>query len=212
VSEEEDPFEFRRELEKAKTLDFSEVETIHRDDRTDSIEPSENAELIDLEKVKKTYKVQGYDLPEPKKPKPGIEKESLKKDDRTIDYKRNREGYRVMCPTCKGSKKCNNCGGRGRIKLIFKCKECLGTGICPDCDRDIKIKCPQCGKMVSEYSDTCYNCGLLFHCPKCYSSLPAMATRCMICKTEFECHKCGKPYPRAYSWRCPHCDNWNKKL
>ena len=212
MSEEIDPLSFQKKLEKAKTLDLSDAPVAEFKKGDDWIEPQRDVKIIELEKVKKRFKVQGYDLPEPEKPKKNAEKNALKRADRTGDYKRNRNNYRVMCPTCKGTGKCKVCGGRKRVKLFFKCKKCMGTGICTDCDRELKVKCPQCGNMISEYSDTCRKCGIQFQCPVCYSAIPAMATRCQSCGTEFNCKSCGKPYPRAYSWKCQHCKHWNEKL
>lgn len=211
--EEEDPFEFQKRLSRAKTLDFSDSGTFVREDDIrgeKTIEPDEKAEIIDLEKVTKRFKVQGYDLPEPRKPSPDAEREAIGRDDRTSDFKRNRKDYKVMCPTCLGSGKCQNCNGKGRVKLFFKCKVCKGTGKCPDCEKDQKINCPQCGEKISMYTDVCLNCGKFFHCPECQAPLPAMATRCMVCGTDFVCMRCDEHYPRAYSWRCPHCGFWNE--
>ena len=211
--EDDDPFAFQKRLSEAKTLDFSETKTFERSEDLYSektIEPDEKAKIIELDKVTKTFRVQGYDLPEPKKPRPGAEKRALKKDDRTSEFKRNRKDYRVICPTCLGTGKCQNCNGKGKVKIFFKCKVCMGTGKCQDCDKDIEVDCPYCGNPISMYTDVCMKCGKFFSCPECQAPLPAMGTRCMVCKTEFNCKNCDKPYPVAYSWKCPHCGFWNE--
>ena len=206
---EEDPFELTRRLERAGTVDRSNVATVERSDDIVFVEPDLGAKILDLQKVKKRVKVRGYDLKDPPKPKKDAEKKALKRADKTADYRRNRENYRIFCPTCRGSGKCPGCRGKGRVKLFFKCKRCGGSGICSDCGKDTMIECPQCHELLSKYSDSCTKCGLQFTCEKCYSPLPAMATRCMKCKNEYICNYCGKPYPRSFSWKCPHCGRWN---
>lgn len=211
VDTEEDPFEFLKMLEKAKTLKYSTEEVVKRPENTGVIEPGLDAKTFDLDKVKKTVKVSGFELKEPPKPKKGAERRALKRSDRLADYRRNMLNYGILCRTCMGSGKCPECKGRGRVKLIFRCRGCGGDKKCPDCEKDAVVDCPQCKEPMSRFSDTCTKCGLLIHCPKCYSPLPAMSTKCMSCKTEFVCSSCGKPYPRPYSWRCPHCRHWNER-
>jgi hypothetical protein len=210
VAEEEDPYEFQKELEQAKTFSFSDFKEFGVSDEAEWIEPTMDAKTFNLDEVKDTIKVQGYDLKEPPKPAKDAEKKALARADPTADFKRNREAYGIMCPICKDTKKCQACHGRGRIKLFFKCKECMGTGKCQDCDREIEIHCPQCDKPISKFTSTCTKCGLLIKCPVCSSPLPAMATKCMMCRAEFKCKVCRKPIPKAYTWRCPHCNHWNE--
>jgi hypothetical protein len=210
VVDEEDPYEFQKELEKAKTFDFSDSADIERPDEAAFIEPTLEAKTFDLDNVTETVKVQGFDLKEPPKPAKDAERKALAKADPTADFKRNREAYGIMCPICKDSKKCIDCKGRGRVKLFFKCKTCMGTGKCIECDREVEIHCPQCREPMSKFSSTCNKCGLLIKCSVCSSPLPAMATKCMLCHAEFTCRNCGKPFPKQYSWRCPHCNFWNE--
>ncbi|MGA1822554.1 MAG: hypothetical protein ACMUIG_08500, partial [Thermoplasmatota archaeon] len=68
MTEEIDPLNFQKKLEKAKTLDLSDVPIAEFDHGDKWIEPRSDAEIIDLDKVEKRFKVQGYDLPEPEKP------------------------------------------------------------------------------------------------------------------------------------------------
>jgi len=208
--EEEDPFGFQKELEKAKTLTLTVTKDFDVTEVTDWIEPSLDAKTYNLDEVTNTIKVEGYDLKEPPKPARDAEKKALEKADPTADYKRNRTAYGIMCPVCKDTKKCPDCKGRGRVKLIFKCKTCVGTGICTACDSDIEVHCPQCDHPISKYASTCTKCGLLMTCSVCGSALPAMATKCIMCHTEFKCRICKKPFPRQYTWRCPHCSHWNE--
>jgi len=212
VSDEEDPLSFRRRLEKASEMDLSAVASVERDDSSGWIEPDECASTIILDDVKGTIKVQGYDLEEPPKPAPDAERKALAKADPTSDYKRNRTGYKVMCPSCLGSGKCPDCRGRGRVRIFFKCKRCLGTGRCTDCDREGQVRCPQCQEWMSQYSDVCLRCGLSVRCPICGSPMPIMGTRCLSCKEEFICKGCSKPFPIAHSHRCPRCSAWNGRV
>lgn len=211
MADEEDPYELQKELEKAKTFSFSGSNDVDRSDSAEWIEPGLDAETYDLEKVTKTIKVKGFELEEPEPPEPDAEIKALQKADPTADYKRNREAYRIMCPTCNDTKKCQECKGRGRIKFIFKCKVCMGTGKCQDCDRDIEVQCPHCDEQISKFSPVCKKCGLSITCPVCNSRMPSMGTRCIMCQTEFRCDNCDKIYPRQYSWRCPHCSHWNER-
>jgi hypothetical protein len=212
VDEQEDPLAFRKKLEKARPLDLSGVEKVSEQVRTDIIyEMPDEIELIELDNVVKRMKVQGYDLREPDRPDPEAVKKALKKSDPTGDYKRNREGYRVLCPVCNGSRKCPACKGRGRVRIILRCRTCMGTGRCQGCGRENDVTCPQCREWISQYADSCRRCGLSFRCPACGSPLPAMGTRCLFCRTEFKCLACGKGYPRQFSWRCPHCSTWNER-
>jgi hypothetical protein len=210
VSDEADDFELQRELEKAKTLTFSESKTIERSDSAQWIEPSLETETINMDEVTDTIFYKGGELKEPPKPEKDAEKKALARADPTADYKRNREAYGIMCPICKDTKKCQTCKGRGRIKLIFKCKTCMGTGICTKCDEEVEVHCPKCDEPVSKFASTCRKCGTLFNCSVCGSALPAMATKCMMCHAEFKCRICDKPFPKQYSWRCPHCNHWNE--
>ncbi|MFW3145391.1 MAG: hypothetical protein ACMUIE_01090 [Thermoplasmatota archaeon] len=212
MEDDEDPMEFRKKLEKAKTFEFSDSASIERSEEVEWIEPTLDVETFDLEKVTKTIKVQGYELREPEAPAPDAEKKALQRSDPTADFKRNREALGIICPTCKGTGKCPECKGRKRVKLIFRCKKCMGTGICPDCSSDLPVPCPQCREPISKFSSTCSKCGLLLHCPVCGSQLPAMATKCMHCSTEFLCHSCSKSYPRQHSWKCIHCGYWNEQM
>ncbi|MFO8051338.1 MAG: hypothetical protein R6V01_06530 [Thermoplasmatota archaeon] len=211
MAEDEDIYELQKELEKARTFDFEGFGDIDRSRSTGRIEPGQDSKTYDLEKVTKKVKVRGFELEEPKPPEPDAEERALRKADPTADIKRNREEYRVMCPVCRDTHKCQACHGRGRVKLIFKCKVCMGSGKCQECDKETRVHCPQCDEPISKFSPTCSKCGLLFSCPVCGSQLPAMGTRCMMCHTEFLCDQCGKPYPRHYSWRCPHCSHWNER-
>jgi hypothetical protein len=210
VSDEEDDFELQRELEKAKTFTFSEAKSIDRSEAAEWIEPSLDAKMIVMDDVTDTIVYKGGEIKEPPKPAKDAEKKALAHADPTSDYKRNREAYGIMCPVCHDSKKCIDCKGRGRIKLIFKCKTCMGTKICTKCDLDVEVHCPKCDEPVSKFSPTCNKCGTLFQCPVCGSQLPAMGTKCMMCHAEFKCRMCGKPFPKQYSWRCPHCFTWNE--
>jgi hypothetical protein len=210
VSEEEDTFELQKELEQAKTFSFSDSKEIERSDNAEWIEPTLDAQTYNLDDVTETVKVEGFDLKEPPKPEKDAEKKALARADPTADYKRNREAYGIICPSCNGTKKCQDCGGRGRKKLIFRCRTCMGTGICTKCDEDIVVPCPKCEEVISKFASSCRKCGLLFQCPVCNSTLPAMATKCMMCHSEFECKMCGKPIPKQYTWRCPHCSHWNE--
>lgn len=209
VAEEEDPFEFQKMLERSKTFSFESSSEIERRSDAKWIEPSKDAPKIDLSQVTETYKVQGFELKEPPKPKKGSEARALKNSDSTADYKRNHENYGVMCPTCHATGKCQVCRGRKRVRFLFKCKNCMGTGKCPDCMQELTIHCKKCGSPMKMYSDSCRKCGLAFTCPSCYSPLPALATKCIRCGNIFTCGSCEKPYPDAYSHRCPHCDHWN---
>lgn len=210
VAENEDPFEFQKKLEKARQFSFSDSRNIERREDVDWIEPDENANVFDLEKVTGTVKVQGFELDEPPPPDPHAVEEALKRSDPIADHKRNRESFKVICPTCLGSGKCQGCRGRGRVKLIFKCKVCGGTGKCRDCDMDTGVNCSKCGEPVSRYADNCRRCGVQYSCPQCGRNLPAMATKCTGCHQEFICGFCDKPYPRHFSHRCPHCNAWNR--
>jgi hypothetical protein len=209
VDDEEETYSFMKKLEKAEEFDFKDSREISRTEEAGWIEPSENAERFDLEKVTGTVKVQGFDLDEPPQPEPDAVEKALMRSDPTADYKRNRKDFGIICPICMGSGKCVECHGRGRRKLIFKCKNCGGTGKCPDCERDVNVRCPQCDEPISKFSDTCSKCGLTISCRKCGANLPAMATRCPSCKTDFKCRNCRKPIPSQYSLRCPHCNQWN---
>jgi RecJ-like exonuclease len=212
VDDPEDPLAFRRMLEKARDLDLSGIDKVGERVVSDSTyEMPDEVKLIDLDNVQARMKVQGYDLKEPDAPDPEAVSKALKKSDPTGDYKRNRGGYKVICPVCNDTHKCQNCKGRGRVKLILKCKVCMGTGKCQGCDRENDVTCPQCKTWISQYSDVCKRCGLSFRCPACGSTMPAMGTRCLSCKAEFKCSICGKPYPRQFSWRCPHCAGWNER-
>jgi len=212
VDEDEDPLSFRKKLEKAKTLDLSHVVAVRESMETDAMyEEPEEVKLIVLDKVQARMKVQGYDLPDPDEPDPDIVRKTLKKADPTADYKRNREGYKVLCPVCLDTRKCQTCKGRKRVKLVLRCKTCMGTGKCQECDSENDGTCPQCKEWVGQYADSCRKCGLSFRCPSCGSSMPAMGTRCISCKAEFKCSSCRKPYPRGHSWRCPHCGHWNER-
>ncbi|MGA1820641.1 MAG: hypothetical protein ACMUHU_06500 [Thermoplasmatota archaeon] len=82
--------------------------------------------------------------------------------------------------------------------------------MCQECDKEIEVHCPQCNEPVSKFASTCTKCGLLMTCSVCGSALPAMATKCLMCHAEFKCRNCKKPYPRQYTWRCPHCSHWNE--
>jgi hypothetical protein len=210
VSDEEEIFELQKELGKAKTFSFSNSKNIERSDHAEWIEPTLDAATYNLDDVTDTIHVKGFDLKEPPKPAKDAEKKALARADPTVDYKRNREAYGIICPICKDTKKCPDCRGRGRKKLIFKCKTCMGTGKCSKCDEDIEVHCPQCEEPISKFTSTCRKCGLLFQCPVCGSALPAMATKCMMCHIEFECKMCGKSIPKQYTWRCPHCSHWNE--
>lgn len=210
MAEEEDTYYFQKELSKAKEFSFSDSKVVDRSETAVWIEPTQDVEQYDLDSVKDTFKVQGFELDEPPPPDPDAIEKALKRADPIADFKRNREEYGILCPVCFNKKKCVECGGRGRKKLIFKCKNCDGTGKCPDCDRDIDVRCPQCEEPISKYSDRCLKCGLQFTCDSCGSPLPSMATKCISCKQEHKCKSCRKPYPRHYSWRCPHCHHWNE--
>jgi len=212
VAEEEGTDEFLKQLERSKTLSFEDSKTVERNGDAEWIEPSEDSERIDLSKVEKTYHVQGFDLEEPEPPEEGIEEKVLKGADETADMKRNRNEYKVFCPTCRGTGRCPGCNGRKRVMLFFKCKKCLGTGRCPDCDTELMVPCPQCGEEISIYSTTCRKCGTFFTCPECGAGVPALATRCMMCREEFKCRECGKDFPAAYTGKCPHCGRWNRDV
>lgn len=205
-----DPLSFRKRLEKAGEMDLSSSGNVVRDETAVWIEPDDEARTIEMDDVKGLIKVQGYDISDPEPPSPDAEARALRKADPTADYKRNAKAYGVMCPTCLGSGKCQECGGRGRVKLIFKCKVCGGSGKCQECKKESEIDCPQCGGFVSQYADSCMKCGLSFTCAECGAHMPAMGTKCISCMTEFKCPKCRKAYPRAFSWRCPHCKSWNR--
>ncbi len=210
MSEEKDVDEFQKELEKAKTFSFSDSPKIERSEAVEWIEPTVDASRFDMDSVKDTIKVQGYELEEPEPPDPEAVKKAMRRSDPTADYRRNKNAYGIICPICFDSKKCVECNGRGRKKLFFRCKNCNGSGKCPECEKDIGVHCPKCDEPVSKYSDTCRKCGVRFSCPECSSNIPAMATTCVSCKTTFKCKYCGKPYPRQYSWRCPHCNHWDE--
>jgi len=209
VVEEEDPFEFRKELEKAKTFDFAGSSTVERSKEAEWIEPAPDAGIFDLDSVKATIKVQGYEKEEPPPPDPRNVKKALERSDPTADYKRNRELYSIMCPVCWDTGKCQDCKGRGRRKLIFKCRTCDGTGKCRECDKDHDLDCPKCGSAVSRFSDKCTRCGNTFQCPDCGSTLPSAASMCPHCGVKFICDSCGKRFPKALSRRCPRCGHWN---
>jgi hypothetical protein len=209
VDDPDDPLAFRKKLENARFLDMSGITAVSESVVSGSFyQEPESVKLIELDNVVKRMKVQGYDLEEPKPPDPEAVKRALRKSDPTGDYKRNKAGYKILCPVCNDTHKCPKCKGRGRVKLILKCRTCMGTGKCQGCGQENDVTCPQCKKWISQYSDTCLKCGLSFRCPGCGSPLPAMATRCLSCKAEFKCRFCSKPYPRQFSWRCPHCAAW----
>lgn len=210
MNEEEDSFGFQKELQKARTLEFSLSGNLEIPEGADIIEPSLDAKTYDLDDVTETIRVEGFDLKEPPKPAKDAEKKALEGADPTADYKRNRTAYGIMCPVCNGSGKCVVCKGSGRRYLILKCRECMGTGVCQECDKEVEVPCPQCGEALSKFASTCTKCGLLITCPVCGFPLPTMATICMMCHAEFTCGNCGRPYPRQYSWRCPHCGHWNE--
>jgi hypothetical protein len=210
VSDEEEDFELQRELEKAETFSFSDSKTVERSESASWIEPSLDAKTYNMDEVTDTISYKGDDLKEPPKPSKDAETKALARADPTADYKRNKEAYGIMCPICHDSKKCQECKGRGRIKLIFKCKKCLGTGICTKCDEEIDIHCSKCDEPLSKFDSTCRKCGTLYQCPVCSSPLPVMATKCLMCHAEFVCKICRKPYPKQYTWRCPHCFHWNE--
>ncbi len=210
VADEEDPYEFQKELEKAKTFDFADSKNVERSGDAAWIEPTLDAKTYNLDEVKDTIKVKGYELKEPPKPAKDAEKKALARADPTAEFKRNRKEYAIMCPICKDTGKCIECKGRKRVKIFFKCKTCMGTGKCQDCNKDVEIRCPQCSEPISKFTSTCTKCGLLIKCPVCSSPLPAMATKCMLCHAEFKCQSCGKPFPKPYTLRCPHCYHWNE--
>jgi hypothetical protein len=209
VDDEEDTYSFQNKLKDAKTFDFANSKEVIREEEAEWIEPTENADRFDLEKVTGTIKVQGFELDEPPPPDPKAVEKALKRSDPTADYRRNSKEFGIICPVCFGNGKCVECKGRGRVKLIFKCKNCGGSGKCPDCERDIDVGCPQCHEPLSKFSDTCLKCGLTVNCKICGSKLPTMATRCPSCKTIFKCKNCDKTIPLQYSLRCPNCNHWN---
>lgn len=75
---------------------------------------------------------------------------------------------------------CPNCGNKLEADARF-CNEC-GTKIELEVIPEGKIKCPQCGKIVSK-GKFCIECGFKFSnvCPKCGAELPENAKFCIEC-------------------------------
>ncbi len=60
------------------------------------------------------------------------------------------DAQREFCPTCKGGRRCQACGGKGKLKNLSSgatCSGCSGTGRCRECEGTGRKKsaCARCG-------------------------------------------------------------------
>lgn len=171
------------ELESVKSIDVSKAETVEIDgiSTRKDLKKVPKADFKSLRSVK--YNV----------------RENFK------DIKRNFEEYKAMCESCRSTMKCRSCNGKGKVKVMFKCSDCGGSGVCPDCGRAKNTGCPGCGAKLTIYATHCSKCGASFNCPNCHSPIPATATRCMKCRSEFYCRRCKSTMAPGKFKSCPVC-------
>lgn len=125
---------------------------------------------------------------------------------RNDEIKRNRDEYMIYCPSCRNTRQCGKCGGKGKRGILRrKCGECGGVGRCAVCRGDFHMACPQCDEIVSGYSTSCKHCGKMFRCPDCLHTMPLMAARCISCRKEFLCKFCKEKIPVNDYDKCPKC-------
>lgn len=210
----------------AKVWDFSEVHDEFSIDSIKTVEedPYEKATVVDLEKVTRVIDFDGKELVEteeskkknkgkkgprrdlPRRKKIDESKLEYNPLDALQDYKSNWDSYKIKCKTCHNSKRCQVCNGTGRRFIILKCKNCGGTGICPDCKKAYGVKCKECGDDVIAYSPRCQSCGHEYRCPKCHSLLPVGATKCLSCGENFQCRRCKLVVAPGSDRKCPRCE------
>ena len=202
-----------------KTFDFSQVKKEFSIDTnmTIEIDHDKNVKVVNMEKVTKVIDIDGHELtveeenPEHKRKhltRKKIDESKLEFEplDQLKDYKANRNEYQVKCRVCQNTRRCQVCMGSGRRFIFFKCKNCSGTGKCPDCNKTYGVKCRHCKEDVISYSPRCLECGKEYTCPTCQSLLPISATRCIKCRTEFICRRCKLPVAPGMERRCPRCN------